>query len=94
MTDKMIYIYIVGINVITFVLFAVDKKRAVHRKWRIRERTLLGCSFLGGAPGGLLAMHVFHHKTQKPKFSIGVPVFLAVQAVLLGYLIKTGIWPG
>ena len=67
--------------IISFILFAVDKKKAINGQWRIQEKVLLGTSFLGGAAGGLLAMHLFHHKTQKPYFSIGVPAMLVLQVI-------------
>ncbi len=71
--------YLLAASLITFVLFGADKWKAVHGKWRIRERTLLGFAAAGGAAGGLLAMKIFRHKTQKPCFAIGLPVMLAVQ---------------
>lgn len=79
--------YLLVLNLSTFLLFWIDKRKAVRRKWRIKEATLLGMSLLGGAAGGLAAMHLFHHKTQKNKFRIGVPALLAVQAVIAGCLV-------
>ena len=31
----------------------------------------------------LLGMYVFHHKTQKPKFTIGIPLILAAQLLII-----------
>ena len=42
---------IILINVITFLLFGEDKKRARQNKYRIPERTLLLFAFFGGAFG-------------------------------------------
>ena len=70
--------YLACINLFTFCLFCSDKRRARLGAWRIPERVLLGCSAAGGALGGLLAMHVAHHKTRKPVFAVGVPVLLAI----------------
>lgn len=78
--------YLLAVNMAAFILFGVDKWKAVHKKWRIRESVLLGISFLGGAAGGLLAMHVFRHKTKKTAFKAGLPVMLAVHAALMIYL--------
>ena len=61
-------------SLITFVLFGLDKKKARKKAWRISELALLTFSFLLGAPGGLLGMLVFRHKTKKPIFNITVPV--------------------
>ena len=53
-----------AISLITFCLYGADKSKARRGAWRISERTLLLCSFLGGAPGGFSAMLLFHHKTR------------------------------
>ncbi len=73
---KALVAYLAGINLLTFLLFCVDKRRARRGAWRIPEKTLLGFSAAGGAAGGLLAMHVAHHKTRKPVFKFGVPALL------------------
>ena len=52
------------LNLISFILYGVDKSKARRRAWRIPERVLLGFSFFGGAVGGLFGMNVFHHKTK------------------------------
>ena len=67
--------YLIGImEVTTFILFGVDKWKAIHHKWRIPEAVLLLFSLLFGSLGGLLGMIVFHHKTRKRKFLILVPL--------------------
>ena len=78
--------YLLAVNAAAFILFAADKRKAVHKKWRIREFTLLGLAFAGGSAGGLLAMHVFRHKTQKTAFKIGMPLMLAGHAALMIYV--------
>ena len=72
------------ISLITFVCFGVDKWRAANHKWRISEATLIGLCVLGGSIGGLSGMFLFHHKTRKPLFAIGVPLILIAQ--ILGVL--------
>ena len=78
---------------ITFVIFGVDKYKAIRQEWRIRESTLLGLALVGGSIGGWLAMYIFHHKTKKVKFFVGIPVILAIQIVVFSYLFCGGdIW--
>lgn len=48
----------------------IDKYRAIHRKRRIPEKTLLFFGCIGGGIGGLLAQRIFHHKTKKKKFYV------------------------
>ena len=52
------------ISLITFLLYASDKRRAKRGQWRVPEKVLLGFSFLGGALGGSLAMRCLRHKTK------------------------------
>jgi uncharacterized membrane protein YsdA (DUF1294 family) len=80
-----IALYYLLVNLLAFLLFSADKKRAVRNKWRIPERTLLISAALGGGAGALLAMQVCHHKTKKKRFTILVP--LSVLLHLLAWLI-------
>lgn len=80
----MLYIlYIFLINTIAFFMYASDKHRACYGKRRIPEWVLFASAIAGGAFGALMSMLLFHHKTQKPLFRIGVPVLLAVLCVVL-----------
>ncbi len=77
-----IVIYLVIINVITFIVYGLDKRKARQAKWRIRESTLLGLAAIGGSIGAWLAMKIFHHKTQHPQFKYGVPLIFFAQSAL------------
>ena len=85
----MIKVCIVLINMIAFLLFGMDKKRAREGRWRIPEGWLLLAAFSGGAAGALSAMIVFHHKTRKWKFRILVPSFLILQ-IFAAFMIAQG----
>lgn len=78
-----IIIYFIIINVFTFFLMWLDKRKAKRGKWRIPENTLLLFVVLGGGIGGIAGMYTFHHKTQKMKFVIGFPVILICEILLL-----------
>ena len=78
----MVY-YLLLINIVTFLAFAMDKRRAVKRKWRIPEKTLLGLSLIGGSVGGLIAIYCFRHKIRNPAFVCGLPIMLLVQVIVL-----------
>ncbi len=77
-----IIIYLVVINVITFIVYGLDKWKAKQAKWRIRESTLLGLAAVGGSIGALLAMKVWHHKTLHNQFRYGVPLILFAQIAI------------
>ena len=83
-----LYLYLICINMITIAVYGIDKRNAVHGKWRIRVSTLLTLAAVGGSAGALLAMHLFQHKTRKNKFTIGVPLILLVQIALFFFLVK------
>lgn len=83
--DYFIY-YLIIINVVNFLLFAVDKKRAQRGKWRIPEAWLFGISLIGGSLGGLLSMKIMRHKTSKIKFAIGMPLLLISNFLIAYYL--------
>ena len=81
------YLYIVGsISLLTFLLYALDKWKAVQGAWRIPEKVLLGLSFFGGAAGGYLAMQIVRHKTRKWYFHLVNILGLIWQIALLVYL--------
>ena len=78
----MVY-YLFLINIVTFLAFASDKRRAARRKWRIPEKTLLGLSLIGGAAGGIIAMYCFRHKIRKAAFAYGLPIMLLAQIIVI-----------
>ena len=80
-------IYLIGINILTFLIFGADKWKAKRDKWRIPEDTLIWLAIAGGSVGALLGMYLFRHKTKHKKFLIGIPVILLVQVGLLYFLI-------
>ena len=57
-------IWIAALSVIALLLYAIDKRKAKKKRWRIPEKTLLGIGFLGGAAGALLGMILVRHKTK------------------------------
>jgi uncharacterized membrane protein YsdA (DUF1294 family) len=84
--DKLM-IYLVCANIIGFLSMFIDKKKAEKGAWRISEHTLLMIAFLGGSIGSIIGMYKFRHKTQKPRFYIGVPVIITLQIVFVIYVI-------
>ena len=80
-------IYLAIINIVTFIVYGLDKFLAKKEKSRVKIITLLILAFLGGELGGLLAMKIFHHKTNKDYFSVGLPLILLMHIVILFYFI-------
>ena len=87
MTQTIVYILIV-INVITFLIYGIDKWKAKQGSWRISEATLLLLAIIGGSIGALLGMQVWHHKTMHKKFKYGLPLILLSQIALIYIIIQ------
>ena len=76
-----------GVNLVSFLVYGIDKLKAKYGRWRIPESVLLGLAALGGSAGAWLGMQVWHHKTQHKKFKYGVPaIFVAQVALALWWL--------
>lgn len=86
--NKILMIYMGIINVITFLAFAIDKINAVKGKRRIRIVTLLGLSFIGGSLGALLGMYTLRHKTKVNYFTVGIPLIMIMQAVVVFFVMN------
>ena len=87
MENALLY-YIIVVNIVTFLVYGIDKWKAKQGSWRISEATLLILAVIGGSIGALLGMKVWRHKTQHKKFKYGVPAILIIQIILIGYLSK------
>jgi len=84
---KVIIIYFIIINLVGYVIMAVDKRKSVRNKWRVKEKTLFAISLAGGALGMMLGMRNFHHKTKKTMFKIGIPILAILNMGVYIYLI-------
>jgi uncharacterized membrane protein YsdA (DUF1294 family) len=80
--------YLIGINVLTFLLYSIDKRKAQKGKWRIPEETLIWLAIVGGSIGALIGMYLFRHKTKHRKFTLGIPAIILAQAVIVYFLLK------
>ena len=85
--STIILIYFILINIIGFLVMLIDKKKAEKGKWRIQEKTIFIITALGGGIGTITGMYVFHHKTKKLQFTIGLPTITILEIVLGIYLL-------
>jgi len=89
LTLKNIIFYLLAINLIGFLAMWLDKIKAKKGAWRIPEKTLFMITFLGGGIGTVAGMYIFRHKTQKPKFIIGLPGILIIEIIAVIYYFLT-----
>lgn len=74
----------IGLSLLTFLAYAVDKSAAINGRWRTPEKTLHLLGVAGGWPGALLAQQLLRHKCSKPSF---VAVFwITVAANVAGFI--------
>ena len=78
--------YLIIVNIVSFILYGIDKYKAKRGKWRISEATLLLMAVIGGSIGAWVGMRLWHHKTMHKKFKYGIPVIMIMQVCLVVYL--------
>lgn len=82
--------YLIFINLIGFIAFGIDKRRAIQHKWRIKEKVLFTLALLGGGIGCFIGIWVFHHKTRHKTFTLGIPVIILLEALCIIFLFIPG----
>ena len=75
--------YLLIINIITFIIYGIDKYKSIKHKYRISEATLIILAIIGGSIGAFFGMIVFHHKTKKKKFTILIPIIMLLWVYIL-----------
>lgn len=75
--------YYLFINLLSFIIFGIDKYLAIKHKWRISEKTLLISLVLGGTFGGGLGMILWHHKTKKWYFKLWLTAAVIIHCTIL-----------
>ncbi len=78
---------LLALNLLTFIIYGIDKFKAKKAKWRIPESTLLLLAVIGGSIGAWLGLQVWRHKTQHKKFYIGIPMILTLQVIATIYIL-------
>lgn len=68
-TVFLIYYFLI-INVLAFVLYGVDKRRAIRNQYRIRESVLLWMARLGGGVGSWLLARNQNLQTQDQTYQV------------------------
>ena len=88
---RVFILYIILINFVGFVLYALDKAKSKRKgSRRIPERVLLWVARLGGGVGCWLGMMLFRHKTKHVRFKVLVPLWTVLWIVALVLLVRLG----
>lgn len=84
-------VYLIVANIVAVCLTIHDKRMAVRHRYRVPEKVLLLWAALSGCVLMYVTMHLIHHKTQKPKFMVGIPVIFVFElAAIVGILYLSG----
>jgi len=75
------------VNLITYAVFWIDKRRARRERRRLRERTLIAWCAVGGWPAGFVAMRRLRHKTRDRAFRLRYWGCVALWALAIGGLV-------
>lgn len=75
--------YLIIVNIITFIIFGLDKLFAIYNKNRVSEKTLFFLSMIGGCFSEFFGMFIFRHKTRKYKFYLVNILFIIIYSYLL-----------
>ncbi|MBE9004862.1 cold shock and DUF1294 domain-containing protein [Fortiea sp. LEGE XX443] len=78
-------------SLITFILYRDDKLRAKQKQWRVPEKTLHLCEFMGGWLGAFVAQRKLHHKSSKVSYQVVFWIIVTFHIVfwLVWIIIKT-----
>jgi uncharacterized membrane protein YsdA (DUF1294 family) len=82
---RLLALWLLAMSALAMVLFGLDKWKAKAGLWRIPEAALWASAALGGGVGATVGMRVFHHKTHKGLFPIGLPALAVLQLALLAW---------
>ncbi|MDY7223670.1 DUF1294 domain-containing protein [Halalkalibacterium halodurans] len=80
------FLYVGSLTVIGFAVMGLDKQKARTGRWRTPEKTLWLIALLGGSIGVFAGMRYFRHKTKHASFSVGLPLLIVVQLMILAYI--------
>lgn len=83
--QKYLFIYLIAINVISFIAFYIDKQKAVSNGFRIAESILIMLSAIGGFIGSVIAIYTIRHKNRKVQFLFKLYLVLVVELLIVIY---------
>lgn len=82
-------LYLLIINIIAIILFAIDKYFASHNLWRVSEIVLHTLELLGGVFGILLIMPIVRHKVKKPRYYVVTVCILIIWCFVLYWMLNS-----
>lgn len=87
---KYLIAYLGIVSLVLFIMMGHDKRQARRGGRRVPEKRLFAVAALGGALGGWLGMHAFHHKTRHWYFKFGFPALALLHLAALVFMYVKG----
>ncbi len=86
--DQILILYFLSINIFSFFFFGWDKLQSRFKARRVSEKSLWFITLIGGSIGSLFGMQFFRHKTKKISFQAGIAIILALQILVVYYVLS------
>lgn len=77
------YIYLIVINIVSFLVVLYDKNRAINEQFRVPEKVLFLLTLIGGSAGIFAGMRMLRHKSSKNSYKLTVSIIVMIQIVIL-----------
>ncbi|MBQ5659576.1 MAG: DUF1294 domain-containing protein [Peptococcaceae bacterium] len=84
-------IYLLIVNALGFYMMWSDKRKAIKDAWRTPERNFFIVALIGGSVGCWAGMQTFRHKTKHIKFTVGIPMILLLQIMVVLWITGQGV---
>lgn len=79
--------FFVLVNILTFFLYFLDKRRAIHNRHRISEKTLIFFTIVLGGLGAFFGVFLLRHKTRKSKFKLTVVIGVIIAMIPVIFIV-------
>lgn len=86
--DKIFVAYLLFIQIIAIAVTVSDKKRAIKRRRRISENSLMLVAMLGGSVSMYITMIFIRHKTNHNKFMLGLPFIMFLHILCIYFVLQ------
>jgi uncharacterized membrane protein YsdA (DUF1294 family) len=91
MLQEAVIYYLITINILTFLLYWIDKRKAIKNKRRISEKRLHTFELLGGTLGAFAAQRLVRHKNKKVSFLIVFYLIVVMQVSVVYLFLHPGL---
>ena len=86
---KLVFGWLLLVNLLTYFVYWLDKRRAKKGGRRVSERELLVWALVGGSPAAFYAMRKLRHKTQKTSFKVWFALVVIAQLAAIWFLLRS-----